>query len=154
MADTALTINKARVSISTNPERTLGYSHRFNVKFSDIACGTTNADTVTISLGTTPTRWAVTRACAHVTTAFAGASANLLIVGSTTGTSAFIASVTTLTAGLLQPSTGMNTTATIASSVGSAAVVLQARFTGGIPANLSAGEVNIYLNLIDLDMLP
>ena len=33
MADTPLTIAKGRVSISNNPERTLGYSHKFNVKF-------------------------------------------------------------------------------------------------------------------------
>lgn len=154
MANTAITINKARVSVTTNPERTLGYSHRFNIKSSDIACGTTNADTVTVTLGTTPARWMVTRAMANVVTAFAGASANLLIVGTTTGTSTFLASITTLTAGPLVPSTGPNTVATIASASGTAAVVMQAVFTGGIPANLSAGEVNIYLNLIDLDTLP
>ena len=154
MANTTIIMPKSRVAVSIMPERTAGYTHRFQIKSSDIACGTTNADTVTVTLGTTPTRWMVTRCIANVTTAFAGASANLLIVGTTTGTSTFLASVTTLTAGVLVPSTGPNTVATIASASGSAAVVMQAVFTGGIPANLSAGQVDIYLSLIDLDTLP
>lgn len=154
MADTPITISKLRVSPAELPERILGYSHKFNVKFSDIACGTTNADTVTVTLGTTPTNWACTRAIVNVVTAFAGVSALNIIVGSTTGTSAFVASASVLTQGLKQNTTGANTTGTIASSTGSAAVVYKAVFTGGIPSTLSAGECNIYLNIIDLDQLP
>lgn len=157
MADTPITIAKSRVSISNNPERTLGYSHKFNVKFSDVACGTGNADTVTVTLGNTPTNWAVTRCIANVVTAFAGTTSFNIIVGSTTGTSAFLASASVLSAGLKQPSTGANTTSTIASSTGSSSVVYKAIFTnasGGSPSALTAGELNIYLNMIDLDQLP
>jgi hypothetical protein len=157
MADTPITISKLRVSQSENPERLLGYTHKFNVKYSDIACGTGNADTVTLTLGTTPTNWLVSRAIVNVVTAFAGTTSFVMIVGTTTGTSAFIASVAVQTAGLKQPSTGANTTATIASSTGSSAVVYKAIFTnatGGSPSALTAGELNIYLNIIDLDQMP
>ena len=157
MADTSLTILKSRVSVSDNPERTLGYSHKFNVKFSDIACGTGNSDTVTLTLGNTPKNWMVTRAIVNVVTAFAGTTSFNIIVGSTTGTSAFVASASTLAQGLIQNTTGPNTTGTIASSTGSASVVYKAIFTnatGGSPSALTAGELNIYLNVIDLDQMP
>lgn len=157
MADTPLTIAKARVSVVEHPDRLNGYTHKFNVKYSDIACGTGNSDTVTLTLGTTPTRWACTRAIANVVTAFAGTTSFVMIVGTTTGTSAFLASTVVSTAGLIQPTTGANTTGTIASSTGSSAVVYKAIFTnatGGSPSALTAGELNIYLNIIDLDQLP
>lgn len=157
MANTALTILKARVSVSENPERLQGYTHKFNVKFSDIACGTGSSDTVTLTLGTTPANWVVTRAIANVVTAFAGTTSFVMIVGTTTGTSAFLASTVVSTAGLIQPTTGANTTGTIASSTGSAATTMQAVFTnatGGSPSALTAGELNIYLNILDLNLLP
>lgn len=157
MADTPLTISKARVVQSTAPERLNGYSHKFRVLSSDIACGTGSSDTVTLTLGTTPTRWVCTRAIANVVTAFAGTTSFVMIVGTTTGTSCFLASTVVSTAGLIQPTTGANTTSTIASSTGSAAVIYKAIFTnatGGSPSALTAGELFIYLNIIDLDQLP
>ena len=158
MADTPLTIAKARVSISNEPERTQGYTHKFNVKFSDIACGTGNADTVTLTLGNTPTRWLCRRAIANVVTAFAGTTSFVMIVGTTTGTSAFLASTAVQTSStLITASTGANTTGTIASSTGSSSLVYKAIFTnasGGSPSALTAGELNIYLEMLDLDQLP
>ena len=158
MTDYPITIAKSRVSVSTNPERTQGFTHKFNIKYSDIACGTTSTDTVTVTLGTMPTNWCVSRAAAYVVTAFAGTTSFVMIVGTTTGTSAFLASTAVQTANtLIAPSTGINTTGTIASSTASSASVFKASFAnsvGGSPSALSAGELNIYLNIIDLDKLP
>ena len=158
MSDYPSTIAKSRVSVSMNPERTLGFSHKFNIKYSDVSCGTTSTDTNTVTLGTTPTNWMVTRAAAYVVTAFAGTTSYVMIVGTTSGTSAFLASTAVQTANtLIQPTTGVNTTGTIASSTASSAKTMQAVFTsavGGSPSALTAGELNIYLNIIDLDKLP
>ena len=87
MADTPLTISRTRVSpISSDESAVSGFTNKYTVKYRDIAYGTGSTDTVTLTLGTTPTNWFVDRAIANVTTAFAGTTALAVIVGTTSST--------------------------------------------------------------------
>lgn len=158
MSDTALTISPLRVSpLSENEQAAFGMTHKYNVQYSDIAYGSASADTVTLTLGTTPTKFIVDKAAVNVKTAFAGTTALAIIVGTTGTTNGFIASTSVLTAAFVQPSTGKNTLATIASGTATAATAFQATFTnstGGSPSALSAGELDIYLSMRDSTRLP
>lgn len=153
MADTAITISDDRVSPLSNQERgASGFTHRFRVLHSDIAYGAGSTDTVTMTLGTTPTNFIIDKAAVNVSTAFAGTTAMTIIVGTTTDTNNFIESTSILTQGLIQPATGKNTVATIAGSTGTAAKSLVATFTnstGGSPSALTAGVLDIYLSMAE-----
>ena len=156
MADTAITISDDRVSPLSNQEQAAtGFNKKFTVLYSDIAYGTGSTDTVTLTLGATPTKWYVDRAMVNVSTAFAGTTALTVVVGTTTNTSAFVTSTTVLTAGVLgiagfAPVTVTNSSST--SSVGLRAVFTNA--TGGSPSALTAGKLDIYLRLNDAAQLP
>jgi hypothetical protein len=156
MADTAITIAKNRLSVLTNPERHSGFTHKFNVKYADIAFGAGSTDTVTMTVTATPAKWMVTQAMANVTTAFAGAGGLSVQAGATTAT-AFLAATSVLTAGIIQPTNGVNAVNTPGSSIGVAAQTIKFIFTcsvSGSPSALSAGEVDIYLCLVDTSKLP
>lgn len=134
------------------------YSVRYNVPFSvlQVASSTTSGDTVTLSLGTTPTNWVVPAAYAWVGTQFVGASVTsmAMTLGTTTTANAFLAStaVTSASGTLIQATNGINTVNTPTSSTGVASVTTQAVFTlQGAGANaLSAGFVQIVLQSRDL----
>jgi hypothetical protein len=159
MANFAVTLPGARISPLIKPERNaLGTSVRYLVLSSDVAVAsaTGNADTITVTLGTTPINWCVSSAFAYVQTAFAGTTALTMIVGTTSSTAAFLASTSVLTAGIIQPTTGINTTASIANSIGTSSVTVQAVFTnatGGSPSALTAGLLEIVLNYVNMDQL-
>lgn len=154
MADYPVTLSKTRISTLSNQERLKGFTHRFKVKYSDVAVAsaTANADTVTVTLGTTPTRFSINAAQAVVTTAFAGTTALTMQVGITSNTDSCIVDTTVKTAG---PICGLSN-AVAAASKGSAASDIVAVFTnatGGSPSAISAGEVDIYLAIQNLDQL-
>jgi hypothetical protein len=145
MADTAINIASVRISELSNQERLNGFTNKFKVLSADIAYGTGSSDTVTMTLGALPTFYLVDKAAVKVSTAFAGTTALTIIVGTTTTTNNFIASTSVLTAGLIQPSTGANTVATIAGSTGTASKSLVATFTnatGGSPSALTIKNLN------------
>lgn len=156
MADTAITISDDRVSpLSVQEQAATGFNKKFRVLASDIAYGTGSSDTVTVTLGTTPTKWYVDRAMVNVATAFAGTTALTVVVGTTSDADAFVTSTSVLTAGVIgvagfAPVTVTNATAT-------SAVSLKATFTnatGGSPSSLTAGALDIYLRLADTTQLP
>lgn len=157
MANFPLTIAGARISPLLIPESGFGDATiRYLVYYTDInvASATGASDTITLTLGTTPQNWAVTGARAYVQTAFAGTTAFTMVVGTTTNTNAFLASTSVLTAGLIQPSTGLNTTASIANSTATSSLSMVAVFTnatGGSPSALSAGVLQIVLSILNLD---
>ena len=155
MADTAITINDDRVSVLSNHERVHGFTHKWKVKAADVALGAGASDTVTVTLGATPAKFLVRRAAVNVTTAFAGTTSFTVQVGTTTDPDNFIAATTVLTAALVQPAAGL--LATIAGSTATSAVNLVATFTnatGGSPSALTAGEADIYLDIVDTSKLP
>lgn len=150
MADFPVTINRARVSQLSLQEQARGFSHKFNVKSSDVAVATAtgSSDTVTFTLGSLPSRYVLNNALVNITTAFAGTTALTLVVGTTTTTNSLVTSQSVLTAGVLA---GVPTTATIRTATATANLVaVFTNATGGSPSALTAGELDIYLNIVDL----
>ena len=148
MADTAYTlaaIYKTPLALAETAAH--GFTNKFSISYSLIASGTGTADTVTVTLGTTPTVWMVDKAVAIVSTAFAGTTGFAVTVGTTTTVAAFISSQSVLTAGVLN---GVSTLPVLTTATGTAAKSLVAVFTnsgGGAPANLTAGYMDIYLSM-------
>ena len=152
MADTAVTIARARTSTLSLEEQARGFSNKFTVNYADIAFGTTSTDTVTMTLGAMPAKWVVNNALVNIRTAFAGTGGLAVIVGTTTSTNTFVTSQSVLTAGVLA---GVPTNATIRTATASVSIV--ATFTNsvsGSPSALTAGDLDIYMNIIDVGTDP
>ena len=148
MANTAVTIARADTSQLSLQEQARGFSNKFHVDYSDVAFGSTDADTVTMTLGTLPSNFVLNNALVNITTAFAGTTAFSINVGTTSSTSALVTAQSVKTAGVLA---GVPTTATLVK--GTASVNLVATFTnatGGSPSALTAGALDIYMNIVDL----
>ena len=148
MADTAVTIARARVSQLSLQEQARGFSHKFTVKSSDVALGSGSTDTVTVTLGALPSKYVLNNALVNITTAFAGTTAFSIQVGTTTTTNSLVTAHSVLTAGGLA---GVPTTATIRTATATANLVaVFTNATGGSPSALTAGALDIYLNIVDL----
>ena len=148
MANTAVTIARADTSQLSLQEQARGFSNKFHVDYSDVAFGSTDADTVTMTLGTLPSNFVLNNALVNITTAFQGTTAFSINVGTTSSTSALVTAQSVKTAGVLA---GVPTTATLVK--GTASVNLVATFTnatGGSPSALTQGALDIYLNIVDL----
>jgi hypothetical protein len=148
MADTAVTITRADLSQLSLHEQARGFSNKFHVDYPDVALGTGASDTVTLTLGTLPSNFVINNALVNITTAFAGTTAFSVNIGTTSSTSALVTAQSVKTAGVLA---GLLTNATIVK--GTASVNLVAIFTnatGGSPSALTAGALDIYLNIVDL----
>ena len=148
MADTPVTITRADLSQLSLQEQARGFSNKFHVDYTDVALGTGASDTVTMTLGTLPSNFVMNNALVNITTAFAGTTAFSINVGTTSSTSALVTAQSVKTAGVLA---GGLTNATIVK--GTASVNLVAIFTnatGGSPSALTAGALDIYLNIVDL----
>jgi len=148
MADTAVTIARARTSELSLQEQARGFSNKFNVKYSDIAYGTGSTDTVTMTLGALPSNYVLNNALVNITTAFAGTTALTIQVGTTTTTNSLVTAQSVKTAGVLA---GVPTTATLVKGTATANLVaIFTNATGGSPSALTAGELDLYLNIVDL----
>ena len=154
MADTAITISPTRVTpLSEQEVAATGFNARFRVAFSDLTSTTGTGDTVTLTLGATPAKWYIDKAGVNITTAFAGNTSALIIVGTTSSTAALISSTTVLTAAFLNQAVGVpiltNTTGTATKNL----IATMTLGTGGA-AILTAGQLDIYLNLANTALLP
>ncbi len=148
MADTAVTIARNRTSELSLQEQARGFSNKFNVKYSDIAYGTGSTDTVTMTLGALPSNYVLNNALVNITTAFAGTTALTIQVGTTTTTNSLVTAQSVKTAGVLA---GVPTTATLVKGTATANLVaIFTNATGGSPSALTAGELDLYLNIVDL----
>ena len=149
MADTAVTIARADTSQLSLQEQSRGFSNKFHVDYPDVALGAGASDTVTLTLGALPSNFVPNNALVNITTAFAGTTAFSVNVGTTSSTSALVTAQSVKTAGVLA---GVLTNAAIVK--GTASVNLVATFTnsggGGSPSALTAGALDIYLNIVDL----
>ena len=146
MANTDVTLGNSRKVILSNQERAQGFTHKYTVKYTDIE-GTGSSDTVTVSLGSTPTDFVITKAMVNVTTAFAGTGALALEVGTDGDPNNFITSTSVAAVGPIITGIGAAPT-TLAGSFAAAADALEALFTNsssGSPSALTAGECDIYL---------
>ena len=160
MADFTNTIPASQVTLLNSQERLSGFTHKFTIKYTDIinasSAGATDTMTVTL-LAATPPDWIVRKAVANVTTAFSAASSQTLVmeVGTDGDPDNFIAAASVLTAGPIIPAQG-GIVKTQAGSAAAAPDVLVAKFTSGTAGNLSgssitAGEVDIFIELLDLN---
>lgn len=158
MASQTITINDDRITpLSNQEEAGTGFSHKFRVLYTDIAIAAASGstDTVTVTIGSTPTKWYVSRALANVSTAFAGTGGLTLAVGTSSNTGAMIAATSVLTAGIINLAGSV--VASASQSTGTSAATLQLLFTNsvsGSPSALTAGVVDVYLNLQDASQLP
>lgn len=159
MPDQTATLNPALAEVlPAETVRQSGFTHKWTVPFSQInnSAWTTDGDTVTITLGTTPARHVVTKAAALVTTAFVTDGTLTVQVGTSTDQDNFIDAQSCKTAGPLIGAAGA-VPVTEAASFGNTAQTLVARFTTqastGAPSDISAGEVVIFLGIDDLGAL-
>jgi len=155
MANTAVTLPSARKSVLSNQERAQGFTHKYKVLFTDVDEGGGSSDTVTVTLGDTPTDFIITKALVNVTTAFAGTGALAIEVGTDGDPNNFISATTVLTVGPIIVGAGA-TVKTLAGSFAAASDVLSAVFTNsssGSPSALTAGELDIYLTMHDANDL-
>ena len=148
MADTAVTIARADTSQLSLQEQARGFSHKFHVDYSDVAYGSGSSDTVTMTLGALPSNYVLNNALVNITTAFAGTTAFTIQVGTTTSSTSLVTAQSVKTAGVLA---GVPTTATLVKGTATANLVaVFTNATGGSPSALTAGELDIYLNIVDL----
>mgnify|MGYP003654526623 FL=1 len=155
MANTAVTLPDARKSVLSNQERAQGFTHKFKVLYTDVDEGGGSSDTVTVTLGNTPTDFIITKALVNVSTAYAGTGAIAVEVGTDGDPNNFISSTSVLTAGPIIVGAGA-AVKTLAGSFAAASDVLSAVFTNsssGSPSALSAGELDIYLAMHDVNDL-
>lgn len=156
MADQAVTLSTSKVSKLTENEvsQNGGFTHRFEIDFTDIndSTFTTDGDTVTVTLPDTPADFVVTKALAQVVTAFATDGTLTVMAGTDGDPDNFITAVDAKTAGPKITAIGAAPT-TLVGSFGTAADTLVARFTTqaatGAPADITAGKVVLLLGLID-----
>lgn len=149
MANTNVTIARSKAYNLSLQENVRGYSHKFHVDYSDIAQGTGSTDTVTLTLGNLPAVWVVENALVFVSTAFAGTGGLAITVGTTTNSNAFVTSTSILTNGVI----GSPLSANLTNATGTSTIPLIATFTNstsGSPSALTAGALDIYVNIIDL----
>lgn len=155
MADTAITIAPTRVvRLSEQEVAATGYNVKFTVLYTDIALGAGSTDTVTMTLGPTPTNWYINAGLVNISTAFAGTGGLAIIVGTTSSTAALISSTSVLTAATLNETVG---TPILTNLKATASVSLVATFTNsvsGSPSALTAGALDIYANVQDVSKLP
>jgi len=155
MATTAITISPTRVTpLSEQEVAATGFNARFRVLSTDILYGTGANDIVTMTLGATPAKWYIDKAGVNISTAFAGITVASIIVGTTSSTAALTSSTSILTAAFLNQTVG---TPVLTNTTGTASVNLVATFTAagtGGPAALTAGQLDIYLNLTNTALLP
>ncbi|MCG3776095.1 MAG: hypothetical protein JW395_2944 [Nitrospira sp.] len=106
-----------------------------------------------MTLGATPAKWYIDKAGGNISTAVTGSTVASIIGGTTSSTAALTSSTSILTAAFLNQTVG---TPILTNTTGTASVNLVAAFTVGVggPAALTAGQLDIYLNLTNTALLP
>lgn len=152
MADTAVTIARKNAYNLSLEEQARGFSHKFTVNYSDVAFGAGATDTVTLTLGALPSNFVINNALVNVSTAFAGTTAFTVQVGTTTATTALVTAQSVKTAGVLA---GVPTTATLVKATATTNLVaVFTNATGGSPSALTAGALDIFVNILDMGAQP
>ena len=163
MADQAVTLSTASsasngVRIDVLPAevtRQTGFTHRFRIPFDVLndATWTGQGDTVTVTLGSTPTKFLVDKAAVNISTAFATTGTLTIQVGTDGDPDNFVDAQDAKTAAVLAGAAGA-IPVTEAGSYGIASDVLVARFTTqgstGAPADITAGVAEVFLSVKDL----
>jgi hypothetical protein len=152
---TAVTMLATRKTpLSEQEQAATGYNSKFTILYGDIGAGVSADEVVTITLGATPTKWYIDKAGFNVKTAFNVITALTCTVGTTTSTAALMSSTSILTAAFLNQTVGtpILTNTNGVSAVNLVAIVTAAG-TGGV-GGLTAGQLDIYLRVINAAKLP
>jgi hypothetical protein len=156
MADQTTTLASDYVEIlPAETTRQTGFTHRFRIPYTSIntSTWTTDGDTVTVTLGTTPTKFLVDKVMVDIKTAFVTDGTLTIQVGTDGDPDNFLDAQSAKTAALLAAGVS-GTIVTEAGSFGIASDVLVARFTTqaatGAPSDISAGEAVVWLAVRDL----
>lgn len=142
-------------TLSAETKRATGFSHRFRIPFDILnnSSWTTQGDTVTVTLGTTPAKFLIDKAAVEISTAFATTGTLTIQVGTDGDPDNFIDAQDAKTAAILIGSQGAEPL-TEAGTIGVASDVLVARFTTqgstGAPSNITAGVADVYLSIVDM----
>ena len=166
MADQAVTLSTATsasngIRIDVLPAevtRQTGFTHRYRIPFDVLnnAAWTGQGDTVTVTLGSTPTKFLVDKALVNISTAFATTGTLTIQVGTDGDPDNFVDAQDAKTAATLAGAAGA-LPVTEAGSYGVARDVLVARFTTqgstGAPADITAGVAEVFLSVKDLSDL-
>lgn len=129
-----------------------GFTHRFRVPFDIVntSTWTTQGDTVTVTLGSTPARYQVDRVAVSIPTAFATTGTLTLSVGTSSNTALLLAAASCKSDTWLTAAAGG---VPANKCEGTSAATLQCRFTSqaatGAPSDITAGVADIFLRLID-----
>jgi hypothetical protein len=157
MANFTVALGGTYISPLITPESPGNITTRYIIPYSviNIATSTASGDTVTVTLGSTPTYWIGSRAYAFIASSFTGVSSITMSLGTTTNAVCFLAStsVSAAVGTVVAPSTGINTVASIANAQASASLTTEAIFTtlstSGFNA-VASGQVEIVLTVVDL----
>jgi len=153
MATTNNTLDDSRKSLLSAQARAYsGFTHKWTVKYTDVDDGSGTGDDIILALGNTPTDFIITKAMVNVTTAFAGTAGGFAIeVGTDGDDNNFIESTPVKTAGPIIAALGA-TPKTLVGTFAVAADALTATLTNsssGAPEDLTAGQLDIYLGMIN-----
>jgi hypothetical protein len=166
MADQAVTLATASSAsngvkierLSAETTRQTGFTHRFRIPFDVIntSTWTTQGDTATVTLGSTPTKFLIDKAAVNIATAFATTGTLTIQVGTDGDPDNFIDAQDAKTAAVLIGSQGAEPV-TEAGTVGVASDVLVVRFTSqsatGALSDITAGVAEVFLGIVDIDDL-
>ena len=147
MPNTNVTLGNARKNVLSNQERAQGFTHKYTIKSTDIDEGSGSSDTVTVTLGATPTDFIITKAMVNVRTAMTGTGALTIQVGTDGDPNNFITATSVTAVGPIISAVGA-APVTLAGTFAAASDQLEALFTNsssGSPSALTAGELDIYL---------
>ena len=141
-----------KTTLSAQARAYSGFTHKWTVKYTDVDDGAGATDDIILALGNTPTDFIITKAMVNVTTAFAGTAGTFKIeVGTDGDDNNFIETTSVKTAGPIIAALGA-TPKTLLGTFAVTADALTATFTNassGAPANLTAGQLDIYLGMIN-----
>jgi len=154
MADNAATLSNTYVSILSAQQRNAtGFSHVIRIPYTEVysATQTTQGDTKTLTIGTTPARYSIDRVLVDVATAYATTGTLTVSVGTSSNTALILAAASCKTAGALSAD-ALNGAAN--KTVGTSAATLQVRFTTqastGAISDITAGDLYVWLRIMDL----
>lgn len=160
MATGSITLTGSSLTALTGNEKANngGFTHKVTIGYAAMAAsglsGSTDVLTVVFPMGT-GTDFFVPKCVANVTTAFAGSGGLAMEVGTDGDPNNFLTTVSVLTAGPKVLAAG-GIIPTVAGSFAAAADVLTATFTNSVSGSisaLSAGSVDVYLALLDMNKI-
>lgn len=154
MANTNVTsANASQTTLGAMNYPPLGCNMKWNIPYTLVATGTGASDTVTVALGNTPANWVINNAMVKIKTAFVGTGTQTfsLTVGTTTTTNACIASADLIATGVayLPPAAGVPVSTNLTGTAAKALVAVFTNAAAGSPSAITAGELDLYLNVVD-----